>query len=40
MNTMSSTRAQKSAPGSIFQERHSGNIVNIISQGGGRPSGD
>ena len=35
MNSMGPTGAQKSAPGPIFQDRHSGNIVNNVSRGGG-----
>ena len=34
MNSMGPTEAQKSAPGPIFQDRHSGNIVNNVSRGG------
>ena len=35
MNSMGPTGAQTSAPGPIFQDRHSGNIVNNVSRGGG-----
>ena len=35
MNSMGPTGAQKSAPGPIFQDRHSGNIVTNVGRGGG-----
>ena len=35
MNSMGPTGAQKSAPGPIFQDRHSGNIVINVGRGGG-----
>ena len=35
MNSMDPTGAQKSAPGPIFQDRHSGNIVINVGRGGG-----
>ena len=36
MNSMAPTGAQKCAPGPIFQDRHSGNIVgNKVCRGGG-----
>ena len=35
MNSMGPTGAQKSAPGPIFQDRHSGNILINVGRGGG-----
>ena len=35
MNSMGPTGAQKSAPGPIFQDRHSGNIEINVGRGGG-----
>ena len=41
MNSMGPTGAQKSAPGPIFQDRHSGNIViNVGRVGGALPKID